>query len=457
MTLAKSTVALRAAIDARIAAPGAVVLLLALSSLPANAQSACAATVTPSVRVAARRWQAPLDRQVTLQGDNVTLRDGLARLASAANVRLSYVAELLPLDRPRCLDYRSVPAGDVLADLLRGTELEPVIAGDDQVVLAPARRAAATTLHDDADASRASVLDRVVVTGNASPMPDRSVPMSVDVISGDRLARQETSSLAQLIDGSVPGIWMWQQAPTTLIARYGSVRGASSFGISYPKIYIDGIEVANPLLVRQFDPSTIERLEVIRGPQGAALYGADANSGVINIVTRHDGVGPGGHRLQLESTAGMSGSQFAPQGVMTQQHAFAFRTGTSERSGGFGMSLGTLGAYVPGAFARTIAANGDIRVVGARSVFTGTARLFSERAGTPANPVLPDIVGIEPMGGYPPKIHPFGGKAGYSRPDPDGGRPSPMTLVIRHSVSHRHNRHAVDARVYRRRHACVRA
>ena len=75
--------------------------------------------------------------------------------ATAARVRLSYVAELLPLDRPLCLAYRSVAAGEVLSDLLRGTELEPVVAGDDQVVLAPARRSASVDRHDD-DADQTS-------------------------------------------------------------------------------------------------------------------------------------------------------------------------------------------------------------------------------------------------------------------------------------------------------------
>ena len=271
--------------------------------------------------------------------------------------------------------------------MLRGTELEPVVAGDDQVVLAPARHTASTDVNDDeVDTRRASVLDRVVVVGTPSDNTQRSVPISLDVVSGDKLAHQESGSLSHLLDGTVPGVWVWQQSPTTLMARYGSIRGASSFGLSYPKIYIDGIEVANPLIVQQFDPSTIERLEVIRGPQGSALYGADANGGVINIITRHDGAGPDGQRLQLASTAGVSDSRFAPQGVLTQQHSLAFRTGTAERSAGLGVSMSTLGAYVPGAFARTIAANGDLRMVGARTVFTGTARLFTERAGSPANP-----------------------------------------------------------------------
>jgi len=381
----------RGAIASIVAAFGLVIPMASTA-----AQAACAVSTIASRT--ARQWPAPLDREVTLVGDKLTLRDGLTQLAAAARVRLSYVAELLPLDRQVCLAYRSVAAGEVLSDLLRGTELEPVVAGDDQVVLAPARHAASTDPPtDEGNARRASVLDRVVVVGTASDNAQRSVPISLDVVTRDKLAHEDNGSLAHLLDSNVPGVWMWQQSPTTLMARYGSIRGASSFGLSYPKVYIDGIEVANPLIVQQFDPSTIERVEVIRGPQGSALYGADANSGVINIITRHDGVAADGQRLQLASTAGVTGSQFASQGVLTQQHSLAFRTGTAERSAGLGLSMNTLGAYVPGAFARTIAANGDVRVVGAQTVFSGIARLFTERAGSPANPLLSGLTaGTEP-------------------------------------------------------------
>ena len=379
----------------------------------ATGQAAC--TVSTIATRTPRQWPAPLDREVTLVGDKVTLRDGLTQLASAARVRLSYVAELLPLDRQMCLAYRSVAAGEVLSDLLRGTELEPVVAGDDQVVLAPARRTASTDPPtDEGSARRASVLDRVVVIGTSLDNAQRSVPISLDVVSRDKLAHEDNGSLARLLDGNVPGVWMWQQSPTTLMARYGSIRGASSFGLSSPKLYIDGIEVANPLIVQQFDPSTIERVEVIRGPQGSALYGADANSGVINIITRHDGAGPDGQRLQLASTAGVTGSQFAPQGVLTQQHSLAFRTGTAERSAGLGLSVNTLGAYIPGAFARTIAANGNMRVVGAKTVFSGTARLFSERAGSPANPLLSALTGGAEPGPMPQRSGSSPGGPGYS-------------------------------------------
>jgi iron complex outermembrane receptor protein len=427
MTVRRATPALRDTILTR-ATIASIVAAFALVTPIASAAAQAACTVsTTTTRASARHWPAPLDRQVTLEGDKVTLRDGLTRLAAAARVRLSYVAELLPLDRQMCLAYRSVAAGEVLSDLLRGTELEPVVAGDDQVVLAPTRHTASANPPDDeVDARRASVLDRVVVIGTRSDNAQRSVPISLAVVSGDKLAYQESGSLAHLLDGTVPGVWVWQQSPTTLMARYGSIRGASSFGLSYPKIYIDGIEVANPLIVQQFDPSTIERLEVIRGPQGSALYGADANSGVINIVTRHDGTAPGGQRLQLASTAGVTGSQFAPQGVLTQQHSLAFRTGTAGRSAGLGLSVNTLGAYVPGAFARTIAANGNVRVVAAKTVFSGTARLFTERAGSPANPLLPKLTGAPDPGPMPQRSGPSPEGASYSSWGNDPRQTAPM-------------------------------
>ena len=442
--VSRETIVLRLTVASIVAA-----FALVLSGVSAAAQTSCTASAASPTRIAQHRWPAPLDRQVTLEAEQLTLRDGLTRLAAAARVRLSYVAELLPLDRRLCLAYRAVAVGDVLSEMLRGTELEPIVAGDDQVVLAPARRTASADVHDDeGDTRRASVLDRVVVVGTPADNTQRSVPISLDVVSGDKLLHQESGSLSHLLDGTVPGVWVWQQSPTTLMARYGSIRGASSFGLSYPKIYIDGIEVANPLIVQQFDPSTIERLEVIRGPQGSALYGADANGGVINIVTRHDGVGADGQRLQLASTAGVSDSRFAAQGVLTQQHSLAFRTGTAERSAGLGVSMSTLGAYVPGAFARTIAANGDLRMVGAHTVFTGVARLFTERAGSPANPVLPKLTGAPGTGSMPQRNSPSGDPS-YSRRGNDEARQSSPMQPFGPGL------HAVGESVYDRRQSGV--
>jgi iron complex outermembrane recepter protein len=296
------------------------------------------------------------------------------------------------LTRAVCLSYESVPAGDVLIDLLAETSVRPVAAGNDQVVLAPRPPSEPTVASSPMPPitmlRSVGVLDRVVVTGSTAGSSQRSVPVALDVLNGQQLSERAAASLSTALDGSVPGLWLWEQSPLSLLARYGSIRGASSFGVSYPKVYIDGIEVANSLLVTRLDPDAISRIEVIRGPQGAALYGADAISGVMNIVTRQEGTEGGAPRVLLSTTGGAADSEFSANNVLAQSHSLEFRTGSGVRSARLDASMTTLGAFIPSAYSRQFSANGGLRFVGSRSVFTGTFRLFAQNARTPTSPLL---------------------------------------------------------------------
>jgi len=259
---------------------GALFALLAqpIVASPAGAQD-CS---LPTQLVSASSWNAPLDRRVSLHARNISLRDALDRLSSDAHVKLSYTSESIPADSTVCAEFDSLPLGEALGVLLRGTMVLPVAADADRVALVRPQlpgRAGQT----------ARVLDRVIVTGNTIEAPARHLTVAMNVVSGNQLSRYAEGNLGRALSDMVPGLWVWQTAPTSLLAHYGSIRGTSSFGASYPKVYVDGIEIANPLLVTQFTPETVDKIEVIRGPQGAALYGSDAISGVINITTRHDG------------------------------------------------------------------------------------------------------------------------------------------------------------------------
>jgi iron complex outermembrane receptor protein len=189
----------------------------------------------------------------------------------------------------------------------------------------------------------------------------------------------------------VPGLWLWEQSPLSMLARYGSIRGASSFGVSYPKVYVDGIEVANSLLVTHLDPQSVARVEVIRGPQGAALYGADAISGVMNIITRQDGTEGGAPRAELHTEAGGASSDYRSGTAFAQSHAISLRAGNGIRSARFGMTLSSIGAYIPDAWSQQLSANGGFRLVRSRGVVTGTMRFFAQNARTPSSPLLSGI------------------------------------------------------------------
>ncbi len=366
-----------------VALPAALLLLAAAS--PSSAQMGCVPATVASAE--SRAWPAPLDRAVTLRARDVPLRDALDRLSAVSGVRLSYSSDLLPLDRRVCVSAARVPLGDALVALVGGAGAEPmVVAG--QVVLAPAR-AAATAAASAPVTERESVLERIVVTGSPSGAARRALAVGLDVLEGPELARRSATSLAEAMNAAVPGVWVWRRGPSDLLAQYGSMRGASSFAATYPKVYIDGVEVANPLVLTQIDPDLVERVEVIRGPQGAALYGSDAISGVINIVTRHD-VG-GGTRVEFRTDGGLAASDYAALLVPTHRERLAFRTGDNLRSMAAAVTVGGTGAVYPDAGSRTVSALATGRWVAPHAIFTGTFRFYDQTAGAGVNPILDEI------------------------------------------------------------------
>lgn len=380
----------RPAAPLRVAAGGAVA--------PSDPGPACLTQVVlPERRTV---WGTPLDRPVSLRAADLPLRDALESAARQAGVALTYSAELLPEGRSWCLAVARAPLGAVLEALLAGSTLHPVVVGAAQVVLAPARTArpavvagpAAGAPVAPAVARAISALDRVVVTGTPDGAAQRGSPFALEVITGEQLAAHQGNTLAEALELAVPGIWSWTGAAGTVLARYGSIRGASSFAVNAPKIYLDGVEVANPLLVTQLDPARVERVEVIRGPQGAALYGADAISGVVQILTRHDGAAAGTPRLQLASAAGVAATAFAPRDAFVQDHALSYRAGSSARGVGLGLSLGTVGAVVPGSAERRALGDLSVRQTFARTVVTGTARLSMQAADASSVPVVAAVL-----------------------------------------------------------------
>jgi outer membrane receptor protein involved in Fe transport len=329
----------------------------------------------------------PLDRRVSLHVRDISMRDALDRLSADARIRLSYASEAIPLDSRVCASFDSIPLGEALGVLLRGTPVRPVSAGGEHVVLTPSEAPGSAEQHDQVP----RILDRVVVTGSATEAPARRLTVAMNVVTGAQLSRYSEGNLAQALSDMVPGLWVWQSSPTSLIAHYGSIRGTSSFGSSYPKIYVDGIELANPLLITQFTPETVERIEVIRGPQGAALYGTDAISGVINIVTRHDGSN-GGPRIVARSAVGAASSAYVPSSAITQDHAVTLREGAGAQSASASFTSGGVGEYLPGAFAHHTTGNAGFRVVRSKLIATGTARIFASESGDPSSPLFRDPV-----------------------------------------------------------------
>jgi iron complex outermembrane receptor protein len=211
----------------------------------ARAEDECLRTLAPNAAASATQivWAAPLNRTISLKLGALSLRSALDRVAQVAKLRLSYSRELIPLERSVCLAYNGVPVGDVLTQLLEGTGIEAIALGNEQVVLAPQRHAEATRAADvshDLAVSTPAVLSPVVVRdgGPAS----RTLPAGTASVSlgAEKLLSSNITTMSQLMNGSIPGMWMWESSASGTMAQYGSLRGASSFGVGAPKVYIDG-------------------------------------------------------------------------------------------------------------------------------------------------------------------------------------------------------------------------
>jgi iron complex outermembrane receptor protein len=108
------------------------------------------------------------------------------------------------------------------------------------------------------------------------------------VITADDIRRNNVSTITEVLR-QVPGILVARQATGEWSI---SIRGFNDNHANKLLVLMDGRTLYSPLYtgvewdVHDTMIEDIERIEVIRGP-GAALWGANAVNGVINIITKH--------------------------------------------------------------------------------------------------------------------------------------------------------------------------
>jgi len=123
------------------------------------------------------------------------------------------------------------------------------------------------------------------VSKRAEPLSDSAA--AVFVLSGDEIRRSGAHSIVDALR-LVPGLDVAQISTQQYAV---SARGFNSSSADKLQVLLDGRSVYSPLTSSVFWDvldtylADIDRIEVIRGP-GAALWGANAVNGVINIITR---------------------------------------------------------------------------------------------------------------------------------------------------------------------------
>jgi len=134
---------------------------------------------------------------------------------------------------------------------------------------------------------RTMAIEEIIVTAQRREQSMQEVPIAVTAVTPDALKNNRVRSVMDLT-GLAPGL-MTRTNAGSLGSPSFSMRGVFA-SASMPaqdrqvSTYIDGVYIGG-VRGSVFDLPDLQRIEVLRGPQGT-LFGRNATAGAVNIVTR---------------------------------------------------------------------------------------------------------------------------------------------------------------------------
>jgi iron complex outermembrane recepter protein len=154
---------------------------------------------------------------------------------------------------------------------------------------------------DTSPDSANALLEEIVVTARRTEESLQRVPVSVSVISGDDLAQRSLDNLAA-VGQSTPNFLFGERGASGRGSGVIYIRGVGQSDVrpTYDPavgVYVDGVFLGR-MQGNNLDTMDVERLEVLRGPQGT-LFGKNTSGGAVNIVTRQPDLTDFSGKLQL--------------------------------------------------------------------------------------------------------------------------------------------------------------
>ena len=139
---------------------------------------------------------------------------------------------------------------------------------------------------DAAPASNGGIAD-IVVTAQKRAENVQQVPIAISAVDSQYLESRDISSIDQL--GTIAPNVKIDRAPSNKTITQIAIRGSVTINpaITWEPavgLYVDGVYIAKAQ-GSIFDIADLERVEVLRGPQGT-LYGRNTLAGAVNLVTK---------------------------------------------------------------------------------------------------------------------------------------------------------------------------
>jgi len=143
----------------------------------------------------------------------------------------------------------------------------------------------------DAPEDEGEVLETITVTARKREMDIQEAPVAISTVSGEDFTRANIVKLDNLT-GYVPGLLVAKNDGAGRVVAIRGVGWETAQNLSTQPsvlVYLDGVYLANPLALG-LDLGEIERIEVLRGPQGTE-FGQGTTGGAINIITEKPSFG----------------------------------------------------------------------------------------------------------------------------------------------------------------------
>ena len=134
--------------------------------------------------------------------------------------------------------------------------------------------------------AQAQVIEDVIVTAEKRSESVQDISQSVTAITEDDLDAKNINSFVDL-SAIVPGVTVAKnEGYKTVISIRGVGNETNQNAIAAPSVafHMDGIFIASPFSL-QTDFIDVERIEVLRGPQGT-LFGQNSTGGAINVISK---------------------------------------------------------------------------------------------------------------------------------------------------------------------------
>jgi iron complex outermembrane recepter protein len=180
-----------------------------------------------------------------------------------------------------------------------------------------------------------TLIEEIMVTATKRETSIYEVPISISAFEGDKLAEQGIVDIVD-IGKFVPNLNITQFSAGHISSANPFIRGiglqdhliTTDPGVS---VYVDGVYLGRQV-GQNWNLTNIERLEVLRGPQGT-LYGRNSIGGAINIITKTPGADEGAKvGLEVGSRGRLNGDFYADMNV-SDTVAVSFTGGYKSRDG----------------------------------------------------------------------------------------------------------------------------